>query len=517
MGFLVPNSIDTADIRQSEPDAVDWRIVGDRDNAVLSGFDLTAGSGTQANIDAGTAVVDGVLYEISSGSVTMALGGANDRFDIIGVTSSGLTVQTGTAASEPVFPDIPDTDFLPLYAVIVHSGVETLTSDKYVDKRAFSMDGSRGAADSDEEFLHNLGSDDSTYKVMGDGTTVWGASPDHVTLTPTANKISIDKEVEVEDLSVTGDFSGVDAEFSGNISSSNLGRGTSLPLSGNEGDLFQHTDLGSVYVYKGGDWREIYADEYPVGTVITNIMTPADMAVKDSTWQVMDGTRLVGAGSGGGPENGERLWDIVPASWKDGNDIVLPDMREQYIQGAASTTSVGGSGGSNSKTLTKDNMPVHKHFSSTSTGTSGSHSHSASAQSDGIHSHSVSNSGSHSHTVNDPGHRHMGADHGYDVPTYFVCALWGGTNKLDAHFSDASHTWTVDMSTNTVLANTGITIPKGGSHSHAVSNGGAHTHAVTVSDSSGHTHPLPTETNQGGSVPFDNRPSSLQLNYYIKL
>ena len=516
MGFLVPNAIDTADIRQSEPDAVDWRILGDRDNAVISGLDLTAtGANMSASLSAGIVVIDGTIYEVAADSVTLASGGANDRFDIIGATASGLAVETGTASTEPVFPDIPDTDFVPLWAVLVLSGVSTVEQNKFTDKRTFILDGARGAADETDTFLHNKGADGSQYKVLGDGETVWGTSPDEVTATPTANKLTFDKEVEFNDLTVTGDTVGVDGDFTGVLTSSNWSRGSGEPSGGSAGDVYQRTN-GTLYVRGASQWEEVYADEYPVGTVIANVMEPADMAANDPNWQIMDGTRLVNAATPG--QVGNRLWDICPASWKDNSDIVLPDMRSTFIQGAATTGVVGNEGGNNSLILSQGQMPRHGHFTSTATASGGAHSHTGTTDTTGSHAHSVSSSGSHSHPVSDPGHRHNGMNpYGNDVPTYFCGAVWGGNNKLDAHFSDASHTWTVDMAISTVKATTGVSIPNSGSHSHGVSTSGTHAHTVSIGNSGGHTHSLPAESQKGNNEPFDNRPKWIGLNYYIKL
>ncbi len=58
-----------------------------------------------------------------------------------------------------------------------------------------------------------------------------------------------------------------------------------------------------------------------------------------------------------------RLWDQIPASWKDsfGETFVLPDMSDRYFRGAGAVLDVGEEGGSDTFTLNIAHLPAHNH------------------------------------------------------------------------------------------------------------------------------------------------------------
>lgn len=88
----------------------------------------------------------------------------------------------------------------------------------------------------------------------------------------------------------------------------------------------------------------------PAGTVRTTVNATADTG-----WALFNQT-LVGAQSAY-----PVLWGKAPAAWKVGADLILPNLADRDIKGAGTTT-LGASGGANTKTITSGNLPVHTHL-----------------------------------------------------------------------------------------------------------------------------------------------------------
>jgi hypothetical protein len=173
----------------------------------------------------------------------------------------------------------------------------------------------------------------------------------------------------------------------------------------------------------------------------------------------------------------------------------------------------GALGGSNTVVIGLANLPEHRH--NVSLGYAGGSIPAIRIGRAGQHVHAVSG-GAHGHNdVPDPGHAHFWADHGNGGG--FVCAAWGGQNKLDALFNDRSHTWSVDVADWTNRATTGITyIGAGGSdHNHEVSNDGDHDHQVSADPLPTHIHPV-NESPIGNSQPMNVTPAYLSVFAYIK-
>jgi microcystin-dependent protein len=88
------------------------------------------------------------------------------------------------------------------------------------------------------------------------------------------------------------------------------------------------------------------------------------------------------------------LWAALPAAFKSGSDIILPDMRGRVNIGAGTgagltARTLGGTGGTETHTLTQAEMPVHTH-------TQNAHGH---TQSGHVHSVTIASNGSHAHNV----------------------------------------------------------------------------------------------------------------------
>lgn len=93
----------------------------------------------------------------------------------------------------------------------------------------------------------------------------------------------------------------------------------------------------------------------PVGTIVDYIGTTAPTG-----WAILDGSTITG-GASLYPD----LWAILPASFKSGTNIVLPDTRGRVAVGRnASDTDfdqIGETGGAKTVTLTTAEMPSHGH------------------------------------------------------------------------------------------------------------------------------------------------------------
>lgn len=88
----------------------------------------------------------------------------------------------------------------------------------------------------------------------------------------------------------------------------------------------------------------------PAGTIAATIKSSADTG-----WLLLDGSTVASASS-----TYPALWAVVPVSWQSGTSLVLPNMADKMLFGQ-STTTLGASGGANSKTIAEANLPTHTH------------------------------------------------------------------------------------------------------------------------------------------------------------
>jgi microcystin-dependent protein len=84
------------------------------------------------------------------------------------------------------------------------------------------------------------------------------------------------------------------------------------------------------------------------------------------------------------------LWAVVPAAWKSGSTLNLPDWGNRVLEGAG-LVPVGVNGGANSRTLTTAHMPAHNHDLGNHTHTNNTHAHSADLSFAGVHGHNNPN------------------------------------------------------------------------------------------------------------------------------
>jgi microcystin-dependent protein len=116
----------------------------------------------------------------------------------------------------------------------------------------------------------------------------------------------------------------------------------------------------------------------PTGTYITGAWATAP-----------DGYLMMGTSVPNADTAHPDLWAIVPASWKSGTTLNLPDMDDRTLMGGGT---LGDVGGSNEATIDAANLPLHLHDMDHNhpAGTTGGQS--------ADHTHTVTGGGEHQHT-----------------------------------------------------------------------------------------------------------------------
>lgn len=152
MGFTIPNytqAVANGAGDMAEPDSVDFQILGDGANALV--YDPTNypynGRVTQQTTASQTVEVDkykvrinGTYYLGTAQQVNLASGGANPRFDLIVVTTTGLAIRQGSEDSvNPVFPTLNDGDVVlaAIYRPAGGGSASFATTARIIDKRHF--------------------------------------------------------------------------------------------------------------------------------------------------------------------------------------------------------------------------------------------------------------------------------------------------------------------------------------------------------------------------------------------
>jgi len=166
------------------------------------------------------------------------------------------------------------------------------------------------------------------------------------------------------------------------------------------------------------------------------------------------------AGEATVPAGGIIMWSglisAIPTGWAlcDGSNTT-PDLRDRFIVGAGSTYSRNDTGGTNSVTLTENQIPSHNHTMNSA----GSHNHSGSTDTHGGHSHG-------------------------GVPTFTLSS--GDTEGSAGRVTGSGST---DVA-------------------------GAHSHNLNINSAGDHTH---TINNTGGDGSHENRPPYFALAFIMKL
>jgi hypothetical protein len=327
------------------------------------------------------------------------------------------------------------------------------------------------------------------------------------------------------DVNVTGHVEAID-----NIYGKNFRRGTTLPGTGNPGDLFVNHTTGQIYIWRmagtTAQWIELVAampsddtasSAIPTGTVITSLEAPSKMLLLG--WVPLDGSTSITE------TQYPNLFKIVAlAPYMSGTaptrTMVMPNLKQRVLLVDFSNAGKRlGSWVANNVTLNLDNMPEHDHDigvqsgSNRLTGSVANHDHSVSiTPNTGAHGHTIGG-GYHDHDINDPAHWHMGAEWD-NVARPFIAVNAAAANKVDALFNDRSHTFSVDAYWYTRKATTGITVKPSSTHNHSVT-GGAHDHGVDLTAAGGHAHNIHF-VKQGKSKSFSITPEHFVVYAYVR-
>lgn len=213
------------------------------------------------------------------------------------------------------------------------------------------------------------------------------------------------------------------------------------------------------------------------------------------------------------PSGGIVMWNgstsNIPSGWAlcDGTNGT-PDLRDRFIVGAGRNYSPNNIGGTDSVTLSENQMPPHSH----SMASAGDHGHSGSTSGDGSHNHSGNTGGqsaNHYHTANTSG---AGA-HAHALPRN---SGWRNVNTMSERYAlgtenDYSRDWTSEVGNHSHYVETGgVSVD----HHHGVSlSGGGHSHSVSINGVGGHTHSI-SSAGSGGS--HENRPPYYALCFIMK-
>lgn len=472
MPLIIPNATDTTSgnkyeaLDQAEPDAIDFEALSLGGSGVLSGCVVsTASSSTAVSVSAGVVTLNGVPYSISANATfTLPTAPADKRFDLVVIrVITGIATLTGikgtNSTSNPTFPK----------STSVITGSPVLTDNFYPDTDILLA---------------------AVYRV---GST-----------TITASKIT-DKRVK--------------------IASSIPDQGASAPLSayGNgTGSLFYKTGTpdgvsSGVYVKSSaGPWIELAQNvgaHTPIGGVIG---WPGAGSIPSGFVECNGQTLNV--------SEYPALYAILGRVYGGiaGSTFRVPDYNTMFLRGTTDTALVTGTAlGSNSVTLTVDNLPVHAHTYN--------HTHDITHTHDTTHAHTATtdpaNSHSHDFTHDHPskpssthaGHTHEGFLNGDGSNDWFVYK----TTTL----ATATGLWlTVNTSGdgNDIPVAVHSVTGSNGSHSHSVdpdsitatsATQAAHTHPVSVSAPSVTTSSGPSATTSGTSSPDTTGPAGTATSF----
>jgi microcystin-dependent protein len=290
-----------------------------------------------------------------------------------------------------------------------------------------------------------------------------------------------------------------------------------------------------------------------IAAVPTGVITPFAGTTAPPGW-------LLCAGQAVSRTTYSALFSVIGTTFGSGdgvNTFNVPDLRGRVVIGldnlngssanritAAAADQLGGSGGSETHTLSLSEMPSHDHTGSTSS--SGSHTHTGTVGTGGSHTHTTDTSGAHTHTGTADvagSHSHSGYTdsagshwhpidaNGFNTYVYGTQSItpgpyWGfwndGTNVGGSVGARGSHSHSMQSAgahTHNVTTNSSgdhthsLTISSGGGHSHSIASSGSHSHSVSIDSGGAHTH---TITAQGAGTAHNNVQPYMALGAIIK-
>ena len=109
-GFTIPNTPDSFNQNQAEPDSLDFQILGNQRSGVISGCAVTTNATAQkVTVASGEVLINGAYYPYAGGVVDLTAYSSLAFFDIIHARVSGSTVTCyavapATGSTNPRFP-----------------------------------------------------------------------------------------------------------------------------------------------------------------------------------------------------------------------------------------------------------------------------------------------------------------------------------------------------------------------------------------------------------------------------
>jgi len=486
----------------AEPDRIDFSTAANARWGVIDGCLVTVAS-TTATVQAGMAVINGVLVAVNAGSVQLGVGGSQDRFDLLVATASGdIKVIPGAPSVDPVFPEVP-TDNVLLASVFCPTGASTYANN-VVDKRRFVAKALLTKIAASDELIRNVNGNGNYYFVRGDGRAEW--SGDTFMYRTGVRTLRIEDFLQLVGITASGDILCKNLHGTESVTAPNLIWDTTAPSDSPLGAIWQ-SKAGRVYVMTVNGWQELatLAGAVPVGSMIQSLEPPSVMVPMG--WVPLLGQTISEASY-------PSLFGLVSlqgyiSGIAPNRTMTLPNATGRVLMSIGSGTA-GAVGGSNSITLTPAQLPKHRHNTRIEYG--GGTVPVGRTSRSGTHRHSLSG-GEHSHPVNDPGHGH---NDGEWPAGAFVCLVWGGNNKIDALFNDRNHTYSVEAVHWTRPAVTNITIGSSGSgHGHNVSDDGDHDHVVYLDSIPAHIHGI-SEDDVGLGAAINTTPAYLTSYTYLR-
>lgn len=239
-GFTIPNTPDSLNQNQAEPDSLDFQILGNQKSGVVSGMLVAPGSAAQTvTVSSGEVLINGAYYPYAGGTVQLTAYTSPTFFDIIHARLSGSTVtcyavRPNTGGTNPRFPssgsganevNLDSTDVVLAAVWRVDSGIPV--AQAITDKRIFVR--SSTVRTLTDTVSANRGSAGDTYV-----NTAW--TPNSTTASPFSVKVgstwyNLSYWTANSNISTTGTIT-ANGGFVGNASSA-----SSMPYSGLTGTV----------------------------------------------------------------------------------------------------------------------------------------------------------------------------------------------------------------------------------------------------------------------------------------
>ena len=244
------------------------------------------------------------------------------------------------------------------------------------------------------------------------------------------------------------------------------------------------------------------------------------------------------------------LFAVIGTAYGAGDGVTtfnVPDLRGRVTAGVdnmggagsanrlstINSTTIGGTGGTQSHALTAAELANHTHSGTTES--SGGHNHSGMTGVSGSHAHSgmAVAAGAHNHggTVDGGDHGHFGSTSVAGNHAHSASFVGGrepsGSNAL---VSRIVNEWLWPYNAPVAIQPAGdhqhtVTIPSSGAHSHNIATEEAHTHSLSLNSAGDHTHTIPADgththafvtTSAGANAAHNNIQPTMVLNKIIR-